>query len=185
MINSRQLVASDAKALREIRLETLAHYGNLFARSYEIKKQKPLAYWRELAKGSDKATYFGLFDGPRLVGINAGRVWEENPQLALGWGSFIKLGYRGKGYSVLPWEARRKWAVERGLNGIIFYMLKENHRGIEIVKSRGAKHVFDRPLSFDGGQSTMFMWYVAPLAVDKGTEQIMHHRSLALVGNNS
>ena len=155
----RELVPEDATTLREIRLETLQHYGDLFSKLYEEEKKKSLDYWTDQATEKLERCYFGLFDEDKMIGVNAARLWEENPKLALGWGNFLRPEYRGQRVAKLLYQARMNWVEESGLDGLIVYLLDGNVRPTEIFNKQGAKRIFSRKMSFSGGPEALFHWY--------------------------
>lgn len=161
-IQVRELVPQDAESLRAIRLETLLHYGELFANLHHEEQSQSPAYWRDLATERLDRCFFGLFEKGAMIGVNAARLWEENPKKALGWGNFIRPAYRGRGLAKLLYGKRLEWVKEGNLDGLMVYILDGNTRPLKLLSQQGAKLIFQRKMSFSGGPERLFHWYEVP-----------------------
>lgn len=121
----RQLKEEDWQAYRTLRLEAVRLHAANYGLSYMQEAAKTEDEWRALMS-HDTHQCFGLFDGQDMVGIGA--VFTDGADgsgktafLAAG---YIRLAYRGKGYSSLLYEHRIQWAIDSGR----FHRIMVGHR---------------------------------------------------------
>lgn len=110
----RQLQASDPELFQTFRLMSLQTCPGMFSSSYDREKDLPLTHWEELL-ADPFGTVFGLFGGAEMVGLTAIYTDRSDPTgetVAVAM-SYIREDFRGRGLSVLRYEARLEWARSR------------------------------------------------------------------------
>lgn len=98
-------VAKDVR-LRGLKTDPLS-FGSHYAKEIDYDD----ARWQ--ARLADPTgVIFGVFDGDTCIGATGVHLWKEDPsgRTALLWGSWLQPDYRGRGLSVLMYQARLAWA---------------------------------------------------------------------------
>jgi RimJ/RimL family protein N-acetyltransferase len=106
----RALEPAEWEIFRDFRLAALKASPGVFAMSHTESASFPPEHWQATIKGPARQV-FGLFDGPRLIGITAVFSQREDPtgQTALLAMSYIAPEHRGRGLSRLFYDARLAW----------------------------------------------------------------------------
>lgn len=157
----RELTPFDAEELREIRLESLRHYGAIFDNFHKKESEKPLSYWIEQSTQTPDHCFFGLFDEDELIGVMAARKWEERPddRIAFWWGNYTKPAYRGIGAARSLYQLRAAWTARQGFKTAVFYILDGAARPTEIMLKHGAVKTHSEPMRFFDGPEALWNWY--------------------------
>jgi RimJ/RimL family protein N-acetyltransferase len=113
-ITIRALDASDWRALRELRLLALQTEPGVFFASYDGEVGLPEDEWQRRIAGAG-CIVFGLFAGSDLIGITGVVADRDDPsgQTAVLVMSYIRPAYRGRGLTVLLYDARLKWIASQ------------------------------------------------------------------------
>ncbi|MDR3425794.1 MAG: GNAT family N-acetyltransferase [Alphaproteobacteria bacterium] len=133
---SRCLNAEDAQEFRAIRLEAITK-TNVFVSLFpsvpnispkQVEAEQPLSAWEELLVPHEHSSFFGVFDGDRLVAISAAHTAQEDTSgKSVGFGSaYVLDDYRRQGVVTLLFEAMTAWAAERKFERIICQCRKDN-----------------------------------------------------------
>lgn len=158
-IEIRALREDEWMILKDLRLKAVRDNPRLFLCTYEQEAARPDADWLDLIRLDDRQV-FGLFDGPRLIGLTAVFKFIHDPEghtVKLGM-SYIEPEYRGRGLSRLLYTARLDWARDKGFKRAIV-----SHRdGNEA--SRRANAAFG------------FAWYESEELEWAGGERDLDHR---------
>jgi len=111
----RPLRSSEWPTFKDVRLVALQSAPGMFATSYQEALSRSSEDWRRNIAGPDHQV-FGLFDGPRLIGIAGvfGGQEEANRDTAFLVMSFIMPEYRGRGLSAMLYRARLDWIQQKG-----------------------------------------------------------------------
>lgn len=111
----RKLTKDDWQDYKTLRLEAVRLHAANYGLSYRDEAVKTDEQWRETVC-ADTHQCFGLFDGAQMVGIGAVFTDREDNsgQTAFLAAGYIRLAYRGKGYSRLLYEHRMQWAIDSG-----------------------------------------------------------------------
>jgi GNAT superfamily N-acetyltransferase len=99
LILVRELTATDASALRQLRMEALRTAPTAFGASYEESKGLTDEDFRKRIEGAAPGATFGAFDGDALVGM-AGVFLESgmnSRHKGFMWGVFVRGTHRGQG----------------------------------------------------------------------------------------
>lgn len=107
----RDLVPSDWKQLKELRIEGLQKHGNLFSEPVEEAVKRSDLAWQELIQ-DPRSKVLGAFVGDVMVGISAIFTDRDDPNGKTGFlgMSYIREEYRGKEVSREFFERRISWA---------------------------------------------------------------------------
>lgn len=124
-IKIRQLFEEDWEIARSIRLRALKQASDVFLSNYDKEAGYDAETWKSRLREESGAT-FGLFDNDKIIGLTGVFTWrgDNTGKTAILAMSFIEAAYRGKGYSKLFYEARIKWAKEKGS----FDQIRVSHR---------------------------------------------------------
>lgn len=170
----RVLTPSDAEAMRDVRLESLRYYGEMFKAFHAQESRKPLDYWREQCTELTSRCWFGAFNGKgRLIGLQGTRIWEKSPPgetLALWWGNYVVDEYRDRGAMKPLYQARLDWALARGCTAAVGYVLPGKERPLQILRELGATFMGREELSHGEGPAVPWDWYRIPLCRAKSAQ---------------
>jgi RimJ/RimL family protein N-acetyltransferase len=110
-VTIRPLDPTEWEMFRDFRLAALQAAPGVFSASYDEALARTPGQWQATIGGTEHHQVFGLFDGPRLVGITAVFESDEHParDTAIFAMSFILPPYRGRDLSRLLYEARLAW----------------------------------------------------------------------------
>jgi GNAT superfamily N-acetyltransferase len=162
---ARELTVIDAEDLREIRLESLRHYGEIFRNFYEEEAQKPIEYWIKQCTETQSHCFFGLFHDGELVGVMASRQWEERPgePIAFWWGNYTRPDFRHLGAAKVLYQKRIEWTKARGFERAFVYVLDGADRPESILQKLGGQKMYSQEMRFAGGPPALWHWYDVPL----------------------
>lgn len=109
-ITIRALEPAEWADFRDLRLHALQIDPGVFFSSYETELNNTAEEWQSTVQGPAHQV-FGLFDGPRLVGITAAFTWREDPsgETAILGMSFLLPEYRSRGLTRLFYKTRLDW----------------------------------------------------------------------------
>lgn len=115
MISIRQLQVGDWLLFKRLRLKALQSDNAVFGANYNDEVQKNDAYWQEILTNPDNAI-FALLDGDKPIGLTAISYNCDDPDRAsaMMWASWLEREYRSRGLSKYFYEARLKWAEDKG-----------------------------------------------------------------------
>lgn len=161
LITTRGLVPSDWQQLRELRLETLSHYGDIYTNYYRAIEIETNYFWKDLCNETDGHCFFGLFILEKLVGAMRVMTWEEDPsgETALWLSAYMKAEYRSRGLARNLYLAREKWTREKGYKRAVFYILEGNQRSMAIHEKHGARYMYTSEMEWYGGPKAPWRWY--------------------------
>lgn len=113
-ISIRALEPAEWEMFRDFRLAALQASPGVFTMTYDESVAHTAEQWQATIKGPAHQV-FGLFDGPRLIGITAVFSDREDPSgsTALLAMSYIAPDHRGRGLSRLFYDARLAWVRAR------------------------------------------------------------------------
>lgn len=155
----RPLTAFDAEDLRDIRLESLRHYGAIFDKFHAQESAKPSQYWNELCKDTRNGCFFGLFYGDELAGVMGAKTTQDDPNAALWYGNYTRPAYRGMGAVGPLYQLRADWTRDSGYKAALLYILDGATRPQAIIERMGAKRIHSEQMRFAGGPPALWHWY--------------------------
>lgn len=161
LFETRALTIFDAEDLREVRLESLRHYGKIFENFHAREAQKPIEYWEKQCTETAEHCFFGTFFNDELVGVSAARKWEELPKdhVALWWGNYMKREYQDIGASRQRYIQRIEWCKRRGFSKAVLYVLDGATRPESIIQKLEGQKIDSRKMSFADGPEALWHWY--------------------------
>lgn len=109
-ITIRELDPDEWEVFRDMRLAALAAAPGVYGSRHEAMAARTELVWRNNVRGEHNQS-FGLFDGPRLIGITSVFRWDEDSdgKTAILASSYILPAYRGRSLSRLLYDARFDW----------------------------------------------------------------------------
>ncbi len=109
----KQLTENDWREFSQVRLKALQTDPAVFGSNYEKESQLTEADWRSRLQAKDNAIYL-IYENETPIGMTGVSINWNDPteKTALLWGSWLAPHARGKGLSVLMYQARIKWAKE-------------------------------------------------------------------------
>jgi GNAT superfamily N-acetyltransferase len=113
-----RFVPSQWKEFKDFRLEALRQEPGVFGSNYAREVAFSDQQWKDRLE-NPRSAYWGLYDGPDLVGMTGIFAPGEDPEEAELIASYIRSPYRRKGLSALFYEARIHWAREQGFKRLI------------------------------------------------------------------
>jgi RimJ/RimL family protein N-acetyltransferase len=155
----RQFMPEDVEQYKSMRLEALQQDRGMFCNSYEYEASFPQEQWTARLSNPDRAC-FGLYCGNELIGITGIVVADkEKPDEAHMTQSYIRKEYRGKGLSILLYEARLAWAKAHQIK-----CLKIGHRASNLASRAanqhyGFTHTHSEPNTWPDGKTEDMFYY--------------------------
>jgi ribosomal protein S18 acetylase RimI-like enzyme len=131
----RRLLAADAAAFRELRLEALQMYPDAYGSTYEAEAAKPLDYFVERL---EKNSVFGGFDGQELAGM-IGFYQQSGPKdkhKGVIWGMYVKPRLHGSGLAPALLNTVVEFAKTQ-VEQVQLTVVTNNHRAIGFYKTAG------------------------------------------------
>lgn len=171
MLTARILTTDDAPNLRQLRLEYLhlPKFRGIYNNLLEKEADAPTNYWNDLATPTDTRAWFGLFNGRTQIGINYGRLWEEDEsgKSVFGGGAYVRPEWSGRGFSAPLYIERNRWAYEKGFRRIVVFLFDKDVRSIEMWQRQGAEHLFSRMRQHPGCRDCLVHYYALELGASR------------------
>lgn len=166
--SARALTPVDADDLRDIRLESLRHYGAIFDNFHAQESLKPASYWEQQTTPTPHHCFFGLFFNDELVGVMAARRWEKDPtgKTALWWGNYTKPDFRGLRATKALYQKRIDWSRRQGMVRAMAYVLDGTERPASILRKIGSKIIRSEEMRFADGPPALWHWHEVPLMLN-------------------
>lgn len=127
----RQFQADEWEQYKAIRLEALQLEPGKFGNTHATEAAYEDFIWKDRL-ASEKNACFGLYNVQELIGLTSifceSELWEDAYMTQ----SYIKQAHRGIGLSKMLYDARLRWAKEKGIKKLII-----GHRESNLV-SRAA-----------------------------------------------
>jgi RimJ/RimL family protein N-acetyltransferase len=122
---------------RAIRLEALLADPAVFSSSHAVEAPRPDEAWRQRLVDADGGVFAVRVDR-EVVGMTGIGRERADPEVGFLWGSWLRPAARGRGLSAAMYEARLRWARERGLRRVVV-----SHRaGNEASRRANQRHGF-------------------------------------------
>jgi hypothetical protein len=156
----RALTAADTGAFRAIRLKSLQTEPVYLGVPYEDEAKHTAQQWRERCTETPEHCFFGLFHGPKLIGLVVADRWAEDPsgKTALWKSAYFDPEYRGQKIALPMYLAREKW-TRRRFDRAVFFIRDGNRRSTEIHIKNGARYLFTRQMSWGDRPPAPWHWY--------------------------
>jgi GNAT superfamily N-acetyltransferase len=121
-MNVRHAVASEATALRELRLASLAADPQAFGSTYERDAGHPASWWERMAQlsdsGHEQRTFVVVDDADRWLGMALVRADAVVPGDAVLNAMWVAPEARGRGAARALCNACTAWAAEHGFRAL-------------------------------------------------------------------
>jgi GNAT superfamily N-acetyltransferase len=117
VLEVRAVRASDAAALRALRLRALADAPDAFAAAAEEEAVRSGSEWEQLARDSEQAesaVVYAAIDGERWLGMAAGGWHDRERGVAHLWGMWVDPELRGGGVGERLVGSVRAWVSAQG-----------------------------------------------------------------------
>lgn len=158
----RRLGVADLQDFKHIRLEALQQEPAVFSSNYAREAAFPDNTWEQRLLNPG-AAFFGLYDGPELIGITGIIANDETGTEAVLIASYIRPGRRGHGLSGLLYQARIDWAKEQGFRRIVVSHRAGNEASRAANQRYGFLHTHAELMQWPDGQWADNIFYVLEL----------------------
>lgn len=154
----RQFRPDQVSAYKSLRLEALREEPGNYGNSHATESAFAEEIWLNRLQNPDVAC-FGLYDGEDLIGLTSILRNAEKPSEAYLTQSYIRRAYRGTGLSRLLYDARLKWARDKGLKRLIIGHRESNLASKHANQHFGFRFTHREPREWpDGGKEDMLYY---------------------------
>jgi GNAT superfamily N-acetyltransferase len=156
-VKVRHALASEAAALRTIRLTSLAADPHAFGRTYERDVALPESWWTRWAEqsgsGREARTFVVVDDEDRWLGLALVRADDEAPGDAVLNAMWVAPEARGHGAARALCEACASWAAEHGFRALNAAVVVGNEPARRTYEAAGFAFSYATTWTGDNGRT--------------------------------
>lgn len=146
----RQLMVDDWGVFKDLRLYSLKESPHAYGAVYEVAKNYSEDQWRSYLNQEDGAI-FGLFTNEQMIGLCSVRLMDDDKNRAGFYMAYIHPTHRGKGLSSYLYEARLKWAAQKGVKAVQVDNRARNKAATAMNKAFGFELISSREQEWADG----------------------------------